>query len=581
MRLLKIHGEGRFSLEEFTGEDIPRYAILSHTWGPDKEEVSYQDMVNGTGRNKVGYGKILFCGNQAAKDGLVHFWVDTCCIDKSSSAELTESINSMYQWYKNAVVCYVTLMDLPAQVSVDEGFPQCRWFTRGWYVNSPYKDVRIPPLTSCHDCRTLQELIAPKDVRFYNQAWSFVGSKQNLAVILAQITGISGKYVREPVGSHPGSGPSVATRMSWASRRTTKRIEDQAYCLLGIFDVSMPLIYGEGIKAFIRLQEEIIKRNNDLTIFAWNNSPTSEESFISPLATLPAAFAGSHDIRQADHDFPEFSITNKGLLISGGFRLFLRVKQTSEGLQAHSYFIALGAVYDEGLIGVYLSKIGTNLYGRSTRFAMANVSSPQSGNDVSQFQEMRTHDVTEICILLNTTSALTMASSSRHRGIHIPPDSYFKLTTAIPRILWNGPERLYLRPPRNNWMEYDMVLIMRFVLRLDHGADTPLAVLCHHTTDGPQLKIFTRPQYPQEYELISQARYRREGIHVQELDLKARSVRAMTNSTTIQVLVSHQLKVSMIPYTTQTIVGPVFVSALSFEIDGKTTRSLSPQPSYK
>jgi len=145
MRLLRLEGNGEFSLTEFVGEHIRRYAIPSHTWGADKDEVTLKDIVKGTGMSKAGYAKIRLCGKQAAKDGLQYFWVDTCCINKHSSTEFSEAINSMFQWYKDAVVCYVYLFDLSPTTDPPTALKDCRWFTRGW---------------------TLQELTAPRNFEF-------------------------------------------------------------------------------------------------------------------------------------------------------------------------------------------------------------------------------------------------------------------------------------------------------------------------------------------------------------------------------------------------------------------------------
>ena len=243
MRLLKLQDDGELSLVEFASNTIPRYAILSHTWGTDDEEVTFKDLVEGTGKTKAGYRKIRFCTKQAASDGLQFSWVDTCCIDKSSSAELSEAINSMFHWFHNAVKCYVYLSDVSIGDSVGNGlssqqtwkpaFQHSRWFTRGW---------------------TLQELIAPTFVDFYSEEGKRLGNKNSLVREIHEITGIT---VRALQGS-PLSGFSVDERMSWAAGRETKREEDGAYSLLGIFDIHMPLLYGEGRgRAFIRLQKEI------------------------------------------------------------------------------------------------------------------------------------------------------------------------------------------------------------------------------------------------------------------------------------------------------------------------------------
>src|ERR1700722_15908795 len=140
MRLLKLKDDGEFSLIEFVGNNIPRYAILSHTWGADDEEVTFKDLMEGTGKGKAGYEKIRFCGKQAANDGLQYSWVDTCCIDKSSSTELSEAINSMFRWYHNTTKCYVYLSDISVSGSIKNelssqwiwkpAFQHSRWFTR-------------------------------------------------------------------------------------------------------------------------------------------------------------------------------------------------------------------------------------------------------------------------------------------------------------------------------------------------------------------------------------------------------------------------------------------------------------------
>ncbi|OCK72907.1 hypothetical protein K432DRAFT_260321, partial [Lepidopterella palustris CBS 459.81] len=238
MRLLQRRDDGEFSLIEFVGDTIPRYAILSHTWGADEEEVTFKDLVEGTGKSKAGYKKIRFCGAQAALDGLQFSWVDTCCIDKSSSAELSEAINSMFRWYQNAAKCYVYLSDVAIGGPIEIGmwksaFRQSRWFTRGW---------------------TLQELIAPTSVEFFSVEEERIGDKKSLEQTLHEITGITVQALQGSLLSRF----SVDERMSWAAKRETKREEDAAYSLLGIFDIHMPLIYGEGRKkAFIRLQKEI------------------------------------------------------------------------------------------------------------------------------------------------------------------------------------------------------------------------------------------------------------------------------------------------------------------------------------
>ncbi|KAH7354734.1 heterokaryon incompatibility protein-domain-containing protein [Rhexocercosporidium sp. MPI-PUGE-AT-0058] len=249
MRLLRLQDGGKFSLEEFQRKDIPRYAVLSHTWGMDHEELTFKDLMDGTGTAKAGYKKIQFCTTQAACDGLQFSWVDTCCIDKSSSAELSEAINSMFRWYHDAAKCYVYLPDvsisgsiendLSSQLAWKSAFRLSRWFTRGW---------------------TLQELLAPTSIEFFSVEGERLGDRDSMMQEIHEITGIS---VRALQGS-PLPEFDTDERMSWAANRETKREEDAAYSLLGIFDVHMPLLYGEGRKkALIRLHRKIKKALRD------------------------------------------------------------------------------------------------------------------------------------------------------------------------------------------------------------------------------------------------------------------------------------------------------------------------------
>jgi hypothetical protein len=242
MRLLKYTPDGGLGLTEnlINDEKVPPYAILSHTWH-DGHEVTFDDLSTGNGKDKAGYNKILFCARQARRDGLDYCWVDTCCINKSSSAELSEALNSMFRWYQNAQKCYVYLSDVSSYVT-DGGessrrwkpaFRQSRWFTRGW---------------------TLQELIAPKSVDFFSKEEELLGSKDTLDLLLHEITKIPVKVLQ----GEASSNYSVTERFSWAAKRHTTRAEDESYCLLGIFGIYLPVIYGEGrLSAMKRLLNEV------------------------------------------------------------------------------------------------------------------------------------------------------------------------------------------------------------------------------------------------------------------------------------------------------------------------------------
>jgi len=245
MRLLKLNNDGRYSLEGFQKDKIPqRYAILSHTWGQgEDDEVTYKDIIDGTGKNKPGFKKLEFCGKQAKHDDLHYFWVDTCCIDKSKQIELTTAINSMFLWYKNAERCYVYLSDVSVHtqdgsehVNWESSFRNSRWFTRGW---------------------TLQELLAPSIVEFYSRDGIRLGDKNSLEHKICEVTGISVDALR----GRPLSEFSIEERLSWGERRETTEEEDRAYCLLGIFGVHMPLVHEEGREnAMRRLLTEIEQR---------------------------------------------------------------------------------------------------------------------------------------------------------------------------------------------------------------------------------------------------------------------------------------------------------------------------------
>ncbi|KAI1159530.1 heterokaryon incompatibility protein-domain-containing protein [Nemania serpens] len=274
MRLLNVH---TLQLKSFLNEKTrPVYAILSHTWLPDAEEVGFDDLqryhdavakeepaLADSIASRAGFKKIQDCCKTAAQsDNLQWAWIDTCCIDKRSSAELSEAINSMFKWYRDAKRCYVFLQDVTGS-EIDPSFRNSKWFTRGW---------------------TLQELIAPKLLSFYDREWQLIGTisddslettrddsletarnDSQLCDVVSSITSVPVAFLK----GAPLTDACVAKKMSWASKRETTRPEDVAYSLLGIFNVNMPLLYGEGHKAFIRLQEEIINHIHDVSILAW------------------------------------------------------------------------------------------------------------------------------------------------------------------------------------------------------------------------------------------------------------------------------------------------------------------------
>ncbi|KAH7074696.1 hypothetical protein BKA63DRAFT_319585 [Paraphoma chrysanthemicola] len=286
MYLLRQADDGSISLVQFNGREVPKYAILSHTWGEVENEVTFSAIASANGiftrrttddgltrhiyvaggksedpdhhkwllalQSKKGYEKIRFCSQQASKHNLAYFWIDSCCINRKNSAELTEAINSMFRWYRNAAICYVYLSDIygyeqgrrgeTISEQAWEAFRKSKWFTRGW---------------------TLQELIAPATVEFYSQDQTYFGDRYGLGSLLSDITSLP----TEVLQGAPLSQFTVEERLSWSDNRVTTLEEDTSYCLFGIFDVYMPPIYGEGgenarkrLRNEIQRVEEIIQR---------------------------------------------------------------------------------------------------------------------------------------------------------------------------------------------------------------------------------------------------------------------------------------------------------------------------------
>ncbi|KAL6892130.1 hypothetical protein GGI43DRAFT_196890 [Trichoderma evansii] len=334
MRLINIK---TFRLEEFPDSSVPPYAILSHTWGPDSEELNFRDIEDGN-IDKPGIGSLKFlgCCQKAAKDGLGYAWIDTCCIDKTNLVELSEAINSMFRWYQDAAICYVFLSDVSSDEDPQKAgsnFRKSRWFRRGW---------------------TLQELLAPKIIRFYGSItlsntrrtqeiingnviheWRPLGTKGSMSTTISSITSIPREYLLGVAQLHTAS---VAQRMSWAANRETKRKEDIAYCLLGIFNITMPMIYGEGgDQAFFRLQEQIMKVIGDDSILAWgftnesSATKTSKATAGNIMAKAPLDFANSGHIIRRDQSL---KYTRPVDISGGSIRAYLPLLITSTGQMA-------------------------------------------------------------------------------------------------------------------------------------------------------------------------------------------------------------------------------------------------------
>ena len=314
MRLLKIivaaqNEQLDIKIHEYYDDYLPPYAILSHRWRNADDEVSYLEFTHHfeEARKKKGFEKIEACCTRALQDGLFHVWVDTCCIDKSSSAELSEAINSMFKWYMHSQVCYAYLEDVDSwedHYVIGSAFRQSPWFTRGW---------------------TLQELIAPANVRFFGKNWIEIGQKCYMTSLLSQITKIPESVLLKPHDELEDI--CISQKLYWASGRRTTRIEDRAYSLIGLFNISIPILYGEGKRAFTRLQEKILRVSFDHTIFAWQL-----RKFCSGLiAESPDDFSQAADIKKMSmkdfHNMFElklpalgYAMTNVGLSLNVPYR---------------------------------------------------------------------------------------------------------------------------------------------------------------------------------------------------------------------------------------------------------------------
>lgn len=328
-------------LERFEGQQTPQYAILSHRW--EEEEVSYQEWKACTfridGEHKKGYKKVLECCEIVREYDLEYVWVDTCCINKESSAELSEAINSMYNWYRQAEVCLAYLSD----INIDFGsqdFTKSVWFTRGW---------------------TLQELLAPTNLVFYDNDWNRIGAKTERQIAIGNSTGIP----YQAVTRFTPKRYSIAAKLSWAAKRETSREEDRAYSLLGIFGINMPMLYGEGQAAFQRLQEEIVKKSDDRSIFLWDGLANPD---FGAFAASPDSFADS-SVRPVVKALPMsgitgFAITNVGLAIEACL-------DPIDPLLSVAY---IGSASINGrlhLFGIYVAK--DDNYGSSTCFRRVSV----------------------------------------------------------------------------------------------------------------------------------------------------------------------------------------------------------------
>ncbi|USP74572.1 uncharacterized protein yc1106_01846 [Curvularia clavata] len=366
-------------------------------------------------------------------------------VDKSSSAELTESINSMFQWYKSAQVCYAFLEDLIPGHEPEDMMQNCRWFSRGW---------------------TLQELIAPPVLKFFNKSWDFIGTKADYARSISRFTKI---HERALLGARELSSFCIAQRMAWAAGRQTKRQEDVAYCLLGIFDVNMPLIYGEGRKAFRRLQEEIVKRDNDFTILFWRCLQDSYQKFIGCFAPSPANFADKHNVVASSNSLGEFSTTNKGLSLSTKVSLQLVNIQRTGGSLRTVYFMPLG-IDPTGrslMHGIFLRKLAPHFYCRLAENNLEILRRTYGRQDIRNSH-----------IVMDSRVALSKAfASCRKMTLSVQPSEKVNIISAFPTAYWDHTGNMFL----DNGYSLDLsnialLLELEILVKTDY---IPVKLLCY------------------------------------------------------------------------------------------------------
>ena len=406
------------------------------TWSDD--EVTLQHLAAAANNNsgslalnlQASLSKITkTCALALARDRLDYAWVDTCCIDKTNSAELSEAINSMWAWYRGAYVCYVYLADLEPGSAADlaaegpGGLAACRWFTRGW---------------------TLQELVAPREVVFFDREWNYRGGRAELAKLLERITGIPERLLKSGAALERFA---VARRMSWAARRETTRGEDMAYCLMGLFDVNMPLLYGEGmVKAFARLQMAIVQSTGDWSIFAWVDDRVPCSQFAGMLAESPRQFAtcGGIEMLSGDQATGSFAITSRGIQTEarqlhnqrargGDWRLALYVLCHIEG----------------SAVGVSVQKIGTGLCARRNPGMRVVLNS-----NVASVEDLSRHGLR--LLNLETLTLATTLPTQILLGTYLNPVLGSRMSAL--HVNW-GPLALdcYRMLPRSNWDGHDGV----------------------------------------------------------------------------------------------------------------------------
>ena len=443
MRLIDCSSEP-LQMIDFLGRPPHAFAILSHTW--DSEEVTFQAFHHHATRAVAkGWTKIEQTRLEAQRCGFNYVWIDSCCIDKTNNAELTESINSMFQWYSDAALCLVYLSDFDNSASPSDRNAMlrgARWFKRGW---------------------TLQEIVASRTVHFYDHAWRCFGTQETLRDELASITGIDAGFLSPP--QQPGAldirdlldALPVGRRMAWAAGRQTTKLEDMAYCLIGLFDVSMPMLYGEGSeKAFFRLQEEIIHNSNDLSLFAWT-AANGSNTYRGILARSPDEFAslGNLVLEQDLRFNPDYSMSNKGLRIV----TFLKRTEDSEDviMPLHCYTAEVQGKRKVHL-GVILKHEGASSYVRARPQMLGELITPTStagGNSIFVTKDVRKAVATgTLNGASRTPNAFYFTIPSMNAPIRSVSHKTVRLVEVEPRELWDAQNNVFLTRGLRNFTAF-------------------------------------------------------------------------------------------------------------------------------
>ncbi|KAI3326790.1 heterokaryon incompatibility protein-domain-containing protein [Xylariaceae sp. AK1471] len=483
MRLIDVRttfSESKIAFKEIQELNATKYLIVSHAWGwsnqtnnwgNPQEEIDFEvASMPFTEINRLtSLNKIKSACRLAASRKIDYVWIDTCCIDQKNSTEVTEGINSMFEWYHKSELCAVYLADLHYENKdgpneLYERLKACRWFERGW---------------------TLQELLAPTQVYFYDKNWTFIGTKKDLAVNIESITGIDRESVENPSSI---SLRSIAHKMAWASNRKTTKPEDRAYSLIGIFNVNIPMIYGEGVvRAFHRLQKEITMTTSELSVFGWEDERNRE--FYSMLADSPDVFASGRDLNGY---IPEqhYNMTNKGIHMTYSLR---KVPRKQGNRCYFQWLLPIGyrsstESSDPDVIGILLRKIDTQAFVR------------YNGNSLVRYTEQefrkfpRTQSQTFYVALSPDDYHWRVRQASLH-AIFVPQSTTIEVFRVAPEATWDCERGLFFNHPHDDFVTGVSLRILLSDLPKDEKRRLKVNVLFDRRKTPPACYIINQASF--------------------------------------------------------------------------------------